>query len=330
MPYDSLKFCVDFSCMKNTPPTTNYYNPAKRKEDTTRLKGVSYWHYDAARKEGLLTISSKLLQDPARLLSSETIEEALWKVNEAGILMLCPTRTLETARVIEPHATRDVITDNNPGEYIHAMYAGYVGLNYLPILENNGIYFQYMKARSGPNKVYSTLYDKHVESGRSSQVHPHTLRLESKYRSQAAIRKHVGQTAGPVTLQTLLDTDSDGVTDIFARIFQDVYVPPQGTYLKRPNSTRMRRKASDMPFLFMKTLKPKERSLFSFLLTSGFNLDTAFRLLLPGPGQKPRSRAEILAPYQSILALWRHFEAPEAPEYHLLREIQQKLSISLN
>ncbi|MBX0291939.1 hypothetical protein K3G63_15910 [Hymenobacter sp. HSC-4F20] len=276
-------------------------------------------------------VKSSILGESTQLIHSGNVQIVLEKLNASGYINLV-SDAMSKACIQSGDFTTDVITEDDPDEYLRLIKALYTGVRYRKetYRGKENVTFYYDLAKGGPNKVKLTLYNKGVQS-KGRVFHPHTLRFEVRLKNYKQLRKHLGLTESksgdgikPISFLEALGSKMNPVFNIYNDVTQEIYQP---SVVSVPNPFQCISTTIDKQVLFRGTLTSrKELERYALLKEAGYSLDNLYSLVKPTLKSFP-GKARTVAPYGAVLANFNMYNAQLQPEYNRLLEINEKLRL---
>ena len=282
--------------------------------------GINYIKVDYAHPYGpqvVIVVTGKVLDNPAQLISHESIREVWDKINATGLLYGYAPEVLPRAQWLGGDLTRDIITEFDPAEYVDLVNRYYVGKKFVRARDYSpNIQLQH----SAKSKEFSrtlTLYNKNLES-KSELFATNTLRSELRANSFEMLRKYLKQPPGPVMLMKALESTADPINAVFDEVMKDIKL---SNAIKNMNKTDTIIPHESRVALFAaKELSFDDKAIFARLKELAFNVDP-LRAELKGDKNSGRK----LAPYLEIYTKWQAFTAESSHDVALLSELLDKI-----
>lgn len=277
--------------------------------------GVNYAHPKEPQLE--LVITGKILDNPARLISLDTVEEACAKINAMGMIHGFAPGVLREAQLLSADITRDCTMNHCPDEYTALISKYYTGKdfvqarNYAPNiqLQHKSKTREYTRTLTGYNKYRET-------NGEYS--HPNTLRWELRLNSFPMLRKYLKLPPGSIKLLEALDSPANPIAFVFDEIMKGIQLSPAMNSMKSPQASL----PVDVRALLFATqeLKFDEKAYFARLKEVSFNLAP-----LEAELKGNKNAARKLKPYKKIYTRWQGYSGDTCHEATLLTEMLNKI-----
>ncbi len=297
--------------------TRNRYQPHVSKPSV--YPGINYIKADYTNPNHQyleIVATSKALNNPAQLISLNTIEELWDRINATGLIYGYAPQVLPQAQQLAGDINKDLIMEYDPDEYTQLIRRYYVGNRYVQARDYvPNIQLQ----RNVKGKEFSrtlTGYNKYREA-KGEYFDPNTLRWELRLNSFEMLRKYLQLPPGPIMLLKALESTADPISTVIDEIMKDI---PLNAALKSINTPELPMTPETRAALFASELTFDHKAIFARLKEIEFNL-APLEAELKGNSHK----GEKLKPYKEIRTRWEGFNSDSSHDVELLNELLGKI-----
>ena len=280
-PFDTLKITI--------PTLYTSKNEDKFIEDLDKKGNKSYLLRTSEKVVGLnslrigtidtaIDFSAKILKvNYPKLLTAETIEEALTNILNVGAITFDVHEVLDIARAKKGHQAKDFLLSRPFTEYLGLLDRLHVNRSYTKNYFDNETITFIQNIKTAHHRDYLKIYDKHIEyllnknadyretltkkeKELVSQYFKNKIRIEAEYNSKAKLRQHFPDIHKDILLKDLLLSTSDPMAELYNEITAPIY--------KQMESTQTIKSLD-----YLTTLNYKKQLIFNSLEKHDFDLN---------------------------------------------------------